>query len=316
MIETMMIWRNVLLLIPFLALISCGSSQKEETAKSEEARKFFAYDTSLYEPVQIDYHIYGENDTTLLFIHGWNLNQTYWANQVTSLSKRFTVVTLDLAGHGNSGRDRKNWTVEAFAKDILSIIEKESLNQIILVGHSIGGEIALDVCRRAPEKIVGFIGIDNFKDIDFDITPEFKKGFERYLGEFEVDYNGKVEELAARNCKVEDAEIVTRIEEDYKSADPNIAVQILKNMVPYYDTERKRLRKIKVPLHIIASDLSPYNLVALDRYAKAGYSIEWIRGSGHFPMIEKPKPFQRAFEKTLTKILLKSDSLPKAKHLH
>jgi pimeloyl-ACP methyl ester carboxylesterase len=59
------------------------------------------------------------------------------------LSSEYTVVALDLGGHGQSGHNRENWTIEDFAKDVRAVIDGLHLNNVILVGHSMGGEIIL-----------------------------------------------------------------------------------------------------------------------------------------------------------------------------
>ena len=78
----------------------------------------FNHDPGAYEEVKLNYAIKGAGDTTLFFIHGWNLDATYWQNQVTEFSSAYKLVLLDLAGHGLSGKHRNNWTIESFARDM------------------------------------------------------------------------------------------------------------------------------------------------------------------------------------------------------
>ena len=84
----------------------------------------------------IQYRMEGEGDTTLLFVHGAFTNQTYWDNQVAFFSPDFKVVTLDLPGHGESGRDRTEWSVEGFGQDVVTVIRELELQNVILIGHS------------------------------------------------------------------------------------------------------------------------------------------------------------------------------------
>jgi sigma-B regulation protein RsbQ len=64
----------------------------------------------------ISYNVTGGGDTTLLFVHGSYINQTYWNEQVKHFQPRFTIVTLDLPGHGLSGKERKNWSTKVSQK--------------------------------------------------------------------------------------------------------------------------------------------------------------------------------------------------------
>src|SRR6478735_8344004 len=113
----------------------------------------------------IAYSKTGEGDTALVFVHGWGINKEYWKSQVDVFSKRYTVVTIDLGGQGASGKERSSYKVEDFSNDVMAVLDSLNLNKVILVGHSMGGDIILNVAYTIPERVVGFIGIDNFKDV-------------------------------------------------------------------------------------------------------------------------------------------------------
>jgi len=79
----------------------------------------------------------------------------------------YKVVTLDQAGHGESGKDRKAWTVESLAGDVESVVKDLGLKRVILVGHSMGGPVALLAAKRMPGTVVAVIGIDTLQDAEF-----------------------------------------------------------------------------------------------------------------------------------------------------
>src|SRR5438128_253020 len=64
--------------------------------------------------VAIRFQVSGQGEPTLVLVHGWALDHRLWDGQVPRLSARHRVVTLDLAGHGASGRQRARWTMAAF----------------------------------------------------------------------------------------------------------------------------------------------------------------------------------------------------------
>jgi len=74
-----------------------------------------------------------------VFVHGWCCNLPFWDRQVDSFIPRYTVVTLDLAGHGASGQDRDRWTMPAFGQNVVGVVEDLGLDQVVLIGHSKGG---------------------------------------------------------------------------------------------------------------------------------------------------------------------------------
>src|SRR6267143_2759428 len=89
--------------------------------------------------VPIHYHAEGSGSPALIFVHGWSCDGRYWSEQVRAFSPRHRVVIIDLAGHGESGKGRREWTIPAFARDVQSVIESLGLERVVLVGHSMSG---------------------------------------------------------------------------------------------------------------------------------------------------------------------------------
>ena len=97
----------------------------------------------------IHYDVHGQGDRALVFVHCWSCDtRTYWQNQVDEFAKDFRVVTVDLGGHGQSGMNRKEWTMAAFGADVAAVVNKLDLKNIVLVGHSMGGPVCLEAARR------------------------------------------------------------------------------------------------------------------------------------------------------------------------
>jgi hypothetical protein len=57
--------------------------------------------------IPITYEVRGKGSPTLVFVHGWSCDRTYWKGQIEPFSKIYQVVAIDLAGHGESGKGRK-----------------------------------------------------------------------------------------------------------------------------------------------------------------------------------------------------------------
>jgi hypothetical protein len=71
----------------------------------------------------IHFDVKGNGDVALVFVHGWCCDRTYWNSQLNYFASNDTVVTLDVAGHGASGKGRKKWTVPAFGRDIVAVMD-------------------------------------------------------------------------------------------------------------------------------------------------------------------------------------------------
>src|SRR5262245_39835781 len=107
----------VLLLLSFI----CWNPVDDKTSVVESA-----------DGVPIHYSVQGKGEPALVFIHCWSCDRHLWDNQVPVFSKNHRIVTIDLPGHGESGQERKNWTVEGFADDVNSVITKLNLKRVVL----------------------------------------------------------------------------------------------------------------------------------------------------------------------------------------
>jgi pimeloyl-ACP methyl ester carboxylesterase len=119
-----------------------------------------------FDGTPIYYEVCGEGEPALVFIHGWCCERGYWVNQLSEFAQRHKVVAVDLAGHGESGLDRKAWTIPAFGEDVVAVAEKLGLSKAILIGHSLGGSVIVEAARRMPEQVIGLVGADTFRDVE------------------------------------------------------------------------------------------------------------------------------------------------------
>ena len=85
----------------------------------------------------------------------------------------FTQLTCP--GFGKSKAERTNWTIEEYANDVTAFIDTMNLKNVVIIGHSMAGEIMLQTALTNNPKIVGIVGVDNFKIIDVSFTPEQMK---------------------------------------------------------------------------------------------------------------------------------------------
>jgi sigma-B regulation protein RsbQ len=288
-------WNITCLLFAF-AIFSCAE-RKETTSRVIEYD-----DPHAYEPVDIHYSVHGNGDTTLLFIHGLDLDESFWSDQVHVFSSQYKVVTLDLAGHGKSGSNRQHWTVKSFAKDIIQLIQKEKFSNIILVGHSMGGDIALDVTDSIPSSIIGLIGVDNFKDIDFRMDRKFEEGLKEYIHQWRSDYKKHTEQFVRDMLdSATDEAVAQRIIQTYQETDPAITLAIFKNLFAVLDETKTKLNKLPFPLRLIINDHPPRNYEGW-KSLPHGYHLSIMKKTGHFPMVERPEEFNGYLRLALSSI--------------
>ena len=121
----------------------------------------------------ISYEVYGNGEPTLLFVHGWSCDSRYWRMQVDQFAKKYRVVVMDLAGHGHSGMGRACYSMQGFAEVEQAVAEAVGSKSVILIGHSMAGEIVAHAARLMPERVIGLIGVDSLDNIEYPLSREF-----------------------------------------------------------------------------------------------------------------------------------------------
>ena len=237
--------------------------------------------------VPIHYSIYGKGEPALVFIHCWGCDRHLWDNQVEVFSKTNLVVTIDLPGHGESGQQRKTWSVESFADDVNAVMTKLNLKRAVLVGSSMGGPIALEATRRMPDRVVGIVAVDTLHDVENKLP---QQQVEDVMKQLRADYKGTATSLLNQfffSANTPEA-VRKRITAEIIARPPELSIPMLQGIFAY--DPAPALATIKVPIRAINADMVPTNLEVNRKYAPQ-FDVVIIKGSGHYPMLEQPARF-------------------------
>jgi pimeloyl-ACP methyl ester carboxylesterase len=242
----------------------------------------------------IVYEKAGSGEQALVFVHCWSCDKSYWANQLEYFGDKYTVIAIDIAGHGESGLDRDDWTIENYGKDVKAVIEKENLSNVILIGHSMGGPVVLSAAEQLGNKVKALITIDTFQDIEQQFNQE---QFDSFYKQFDDDFPGMTKQfvrmLFGENA---DSVLVERIADEMSSEPKEIALASFNSL--FHFTESENFDKVDLPVRFINSDKFPTNTEAAKRHIK-DFDIKIIKGVGHFPMLEKPEEFNSVLEEMI-----------------
>jgi len=274
-------------------MLSCASPSEKEAVAIKNGE------------VSLSYTMAGNGDTSIVFVHGWGISKEYWKEQIEELSSDYTVVSLDLGGHGQSGHNRENWTIEEFAKDVRAVIDGLHLNNVILVGHSMGGEIILQTALSFPAKVIGFIGIDNFKQFVTSFTPQEEKQVSDFMQSLKSNFDTTATmytRLALFPRGYSDTNSVNRVIRSIRQTDSAVAIKALESLMYFALKDSEMISRLPIPAHLIVSDYTATNEESFRRAAKAGSSIRVIKGTGHYPMIEQPHQFTELLKETIHEI--------------
>ncbi len=235
--------------------------------------------------VPIAYRVEGEGETALVFVHGWSCDSGYWKKQVPYFSKKYTVVTIDLAGHGESGFERESWSTEGFGADVAAVVDELGLEKTILIGHSMGGPVALEAARLLGGKVLGIVGVDTFQKLGVKAPAEIAENFVKPFG---TDFSGYTVNFVRSMFPPDaDSELVAWVAGDMSSAPPAIGIEVMKANLAY--DPAPALEEIHVPIYGINGSLFPVDIETGKRYAE--FDVRIMEGLGHFPMLEDPEGF-------------------------
>jgi len=290
--------KKAIILIVIIALLeSVSMAQAQENMK---AKQFTIRDKQ----VEINYFQQGQGDTALLFLHGWCIDGMYWKSQINYFSKTYNVFAIDLPGFGKSKAQRTNWTIEEYANDVLAFIDTMNLKNVVIVGHSMAGEIMLQTALTNNPKIAGIVGVDNFKLIDVSFTPEQTKQMNDFFPMLKNDFKNSAPAYADMMLfhPTTSKEVKDRVKTDFANSDSIIGYETCMNQMQYAYNDAQRLEQLNYTLYLINSDYFPTNETGLKNHCKNSFHVETISATGHYPMIEKPTEFNALLEKVLTEM--------------
>jgi pimeloyl-ACP methyl ester esterase len=95
--------------------------------------------------------------TALLFVHGWCMSSSVWQYQIRGLESSFRVIAPDLRGHGRSRAVSGQLDFERFATDLSDLFSFLDLDRTILVGWSMGAQIALQAYREISDRLAALV---------------------------------------------------------------------------------------------------------------------------------------------------------------
>ena len=234
----------------------------------------------------------------VVLLHGYLESSLVWEDFVPYLYKEVRVVTLDLPGHGISVVTGEVHTMDFLADTVAAALTALGIGRCTLVGHSMGGYVALAFCERHPEMLDGLVLLSSTPNPD---TPEKAENRRREIALVKA---GKKEMLARvapaagfaeeNRARMQD-HIEDLTEQVFLTEDEGI-VALLGGMIARKD-QNAMLRSSKVPQLFILGRKDGYippeaaeKMVAEHPQAK----VVWLENSGHMGFLEEPDATARA----------------------
>ena len=238
--------------------------------------------------VRIAYTSTGTGAPALVFIHGGFADQSFWKEQIEPLSDRFQVVTLDLAGHGSSGKRYREWTMDMYGEDVGSVVKALDLESVVLVGNSLGGPVALAAAKKLPGIVQGIIAVDTFQDVQKEWKEAARQAYVQALrDDFPATCDAMVKQLLLEGT---DPVLYAWVEDQMCGFDPEVAPRVVEGFLDY--DLAAEFAGAEVPIRAILGETIPLNLEG-NRELRPDFDAVVMEGCGHYPMLERPVEFNQ-----------------------
>jgi pimeloyl-ACP methyl ester carboxylesterase len=240
---------------------------------------------------RISYSVYGEGKA-VLFVHGFGEDSQIWQNQVSRFGNDFKLIVPDLPGSGKSDFIPEVFSMEEHADMLEQLLTEENVEAADIVGHSMGGYIALAFAEKYQGRMTGLCLFHSSSYADNDEKKESRRKAIQFIKQ-----NGSLKflqqtspNLFSDHTKEKNPGLVDEIINRYSNFNPNSLVHYYEAMIQRPDRSEV-LRKIPKPVLFIAGEHD--NAIPLKHSLEQSYLPELsyfhsLKNSGHMGMLEEP----------------------------
>ena len=243
--------------------------------------------------VELFYAEAGTGEPPVLLVHGWTCDHTAMAPLFTYFRRSHRVITVDLRGHGESDKPEQEYTMAVFADDLAWMCGELGLEKPIVIGHSMGGIIAVEVAARFPDLPSVVVTLDSPVVASAALLDRVKPLVEgvhspafRELQDQFVD---------SMFLPTDNQERKARIKAGMLNTPQHVTVSAFDNVLK--DTV-SAVRACKVPLLVLAAAESLSDLPRLREVCPNVVTGQTV-GAGHFHQLEVPEQITAMIERFL-----------------
>jgi len=243
----------------------------------------------------------------LLLINGWTGDHGIFTPQIAHFAQNRRVVAVNIRGHGASDAPEQEYTIAGFADDIAWQCAQLDLLKPVVIGHSMGGRIALELCGRYPDLASGMVMIDTI------VMPPASLRESRELSAFLEGIGGPnyLAVLTANawemGCDFDDPARRKTIYETYvrpscEKTPQHVAYSMIRNATLNYDPV-PAARACRIPMAYISADVPLVNMARdLDRLQEICPQLVTAKTmlAGHFNTIEVADQVNAMLDRFLT----------------
>lgn len=239
--------------------------------------------------------------TGVVFIHGAGEDGRVWERQAEFFGKAYHVLAVDLPGRGRRSQEAAFTSHEENAGDVLAQMDRAGLAKAVVVGHSMGGGVALTMALRAPERLVGLVLVVTGARLK--MNPEFLEKARQQAENPQAPKQPPVplERTVAASVR---PEVLDWLRPRAMSA-PSKTIYADFQANNGFDV-MDRLGRISTPTLVVAADedrMAPLKFSQFMADAIPGARIVVLSSCGHYPQVEEEERFNEALAEFLNQTL-------------
>ncbi|MBQ7787636.1 MAG: alpha/beta hydrolase [Alistipes sp.] len=247
----------------------------------------------------------GVGEKCVVLLHGYLESMYVWDDFAPLLTPSVRVITVDIPGHGISEVKGEVHTMEMVADVLHQMLKSLEIERVTMVGHSMGGYVALAFCARYPEQLDGLVLLSSTPNPDTEAKRENRRR------EIALVRAGKKDALARVAPEAGFAEqnrrrlrsYIDDLTECVHITEDDGIVALLGGMMERAD-QNEMLRKSTVPQLFILGKKDGYIPVEVAEEIVANHpqaQVAWLEESGHMGFIEEPEACAEALLKFVLK---------------
>lgn len=263
--------------------------------------------TALLNGISVSFDDTRDGDDTLLLVHGHPFNRSMWAPQLAAIPEAgWRVIAPDLRGYGQTTVVAGTTGLDVFADDLAALLDHVGVERVVIGGLSMGGQIAMEFCRRYAHRVRGVLLAATFPQPETEEGKRNRRAMaDRLVSEGMATYAEEVlaKMLAPRSIAALPS-TAAQVSAMMRTTNPEGAAAALRGRAvrPAYEST---LADLDVPALVVVGSADAYTTredAERMRDLLRQSELVWLPGIGHMPNLEAPDAFNAAVRTLLNRV--------------